>query len=234
MRIRTAGEHEVLPYQYAVAVCLVVELVVLVDASTPHTQHIHVGSLHVLKYAFVSLLRHVWQQGVVGNEVGTLCKHRLAVHHEVERLAVLVVVHHHSHRAQPHIPLLLRYLHPVYRQRCRKLIQRRFAPTVGHPQMRLLNAHRQTHRIGSRAQLYLFSYLFRVAVRVVIIHLQQSRDCAGRDIVYLQPIVYIRLSLRHRILTYIVVLYPCHIRKHQAHRSPYSTRSQAYAPVPSV
>ena len=95
VRIGAAGEHEVLPYQYAVAVGLGVEIVVFVDAASPHAQHIHVGSLYVFKNTLVALGRDVGQQGVVGYEVSSLGKHRLAVHYEVERLAVFVVVHHH-------------------------------------------------------------------------------------------------------------------------------------------
>lgn len=95
VRIGAAGEHEVLPYQYAVAVGFAVKVVVFVDAASPHAQHVHVGSLYVFNNTLVALGRDVGQQGVVGYEVGTLGKHRLAVHYEVERLAVFVVVHHH-------------------------------------------------------------------------------------------------------------------------------------------
>ena len=122
MWISAAGEHEVLPYQYAVAVGFAVEIVVFVYAASPHAQHIHVGSLYVFKYTLVALGRDVGQQGVVGDEVGTLGKHRLAVHCEVERLAVFVVVHHHPYRAQSHFSLLPCYLCSVYRHRCRKLV----------------------------------------------------------------------------------------------------------------
>ena len=122
VRICAAGEHKVLPYQYAVAVGFAVKVVVFVDAATPHAQHIHVGSLYVFKYTLVALWRDIGQQGVVGYEVGTLGKHRLAVHYEVERLAVFVVVHHHPYRAESYLSLLSGYLRSFYRHRCRKLV----------------------------------------------------------------------------------------------------------------
>jgi hypothetical protein len=44
-RVVDASEHEVLPYEDSVFVARLVEGILLVGASTPHTQHRHLGTL---------------------------------------------------------------------------------------------------------------------------------------------------------------------------------------------
>ena len=48
-RIGSAGKHKVLPYQYSVFICQVIETVVFVGSASPHTNDIHVGFFDVPK-----------------------------------------------------------------------------------------------------------------------------------------------------------------------------------------
>ena len=42
-RIGTAGKHEVLPHHQSHLVAEVIEQVILIDATTPHANHVHIG-----------------------------------------------------------------------------------------------------------------------------------------------------------------------------------------------
>ncbi len=60
-RINGASEHEILPYQDAVFICKVIKAIILVSASSPYTDDIHIGFFDVTEQGSITLVGHVRQ-----------------------------------------------------------------------------------------------------------------------------------------------------------------------------
>ena len=107
MRIGGTSKHEVLPYQNAAPIGFLKERVVFIDTAAPHTNHVHIGRLHILQQTAVALARNTWQQRIRRNQVRTFGKHRHPIHFEVETLAVLIFLLDYTYRTQANLVTLL-------------------------------------------------------------------------------------------------------------------------------
>jgi len=84
LRVRSAGEHEVLPDQDAQRVAQVVEDIVLVDAPAPHAQHVHVRVAGGFQQHLVPLGGDRAHERIGRDPVGAPGEDRHAVEHEAE------------------------------------------------------------------------------------------------------------------------------------------------------
>ena len=90
-RIGGAGKHEILPYQDAVAVAEVVEIIVFIDSSAPYADHVHVDVLSIKHMLLVFLFRDTRKEIVEGNHVDALHEHRFSIKFEGQGASPLVV-----------------------------------------------------------------------------------------------------------------------------------------------
>ena len=133
-RIRAAGKHEVLPYHQPHLVAEVVEQIVLIDASTPYTNHVHIGRNSILKRLAVTVWSDLGQEIILWDIVGAFSKHGNPVEHEIELfLAISIRFCYQSYRAQPDAVLLLCYQMPIGHHLCRKSVKLWFAESVAPP-----------------------------------------------------------------------------------------------------
>ena len=101
--IKTACEHKVLPYKDSVLVAQVVENVVLVDSSTPHAQHIHVG-VHCIKYcAFVHRIGNICKETMLRNVVRTFHKRLYTIDLHGVRCSKLILFAQNLNVAQTNV-----------------------------------------------------------------------------------------------------------------------------------
>ena len=85
--VRLTGEHEVLPYEDARFVTGAVEGVVLVDATAPDADDVHVDGSCVGHDLTIDAVGDASEEVVVGNHIGAFGKKGLAVELEIEVLA---------------------------------------------------------------------------------------------------------------------------------------------------
>ena len=84
------AEHEVLPDHDAEFVADVVELVGLVIAAAPVSDHVHVGVHRGLEHVAVLLRGYASGEAVEGNDVGTFAENGDTVDDELERASPLI------------------------------------------------------------------------------------------------------------------------------------------------
>ncbi len=159
--VEGAAHREVLPYQDALGVAYLEELVVLIHVAAPAADHVAVhvhGHLqHVLHLCRVAAV-----QGVDGHPVGAVDEDVLAVHHEVELARLLRQVHVREvelHGAQSDAARVLgQHRAGLVHQFQFGVVQRRLAIAARPPQVGVLNldgaAHGgHHHRLGGGVDL---------------------------------------------------------------------------------
>ena len=144
VRIHAARHHEVLPYDYAVLVAPVVEVVALVHAAAPYAHRVAADVLDQVQYARYALAV-VAMQRVRGYPVGALYVYAMAVDYEAElALAVCVqyVIALQFNRAQA-LPELDRIDRPtLLEQRHGYVVQIRLAVAARPPQLCVVHLKR--------------------------------------------------------------------------------------------
>ena len=232
-RISGTSEDKVLPYQDTHLVGRFIEAVVLVNAPTPHTNQVVVGILHILHQLAVTRRGYLRKEGIVRNEVRPLGKHRLSVHHEVERLSVLVVFQYHLDVAQTDALLFRSHLLALRLHGDFEIIQGRFSPSVRHPQVRMFNLHGDVPPVHARFQGHFLAdgHLIAILIRVGKRHLHLLGSALRTFHFY--NVLYLGQLLGDGHLLHIIVLHACHIEELQGHRSPDTAGGQSDAPVPT-
>ncbi|OPZ84042.1 MAG: hypothetical protein BWY76_02017 [bacterium ADurb.Bin429] len=227
--IRGAGEHEVLPDAETAFIAERVKQVVLVDASAPHAQHVHVGGGGVIEQAGVIGGHEARGEGVGGNPVGALGEKRHAVDDELETLAPLVGVAVQLQRAQADA-LRRGVQHGARRimERHRHRIQRLRAQVVRPPELRVVHRERG---VGAAAGQRHGGFRHRRAVQRDG-HRRGQRGAAhllgGDGGVYGHPSRRLRV-----ILGEMHVRQPRRVEGHQRDVAPDATGDKHRAPVPA-
>src|ERR1700752_2790109 len=85
--IQTAAKHEILPDHNPQFIAKFVEIVTLINSTTPHSNHVHVAVPYCLQQLPVFLLSDARGKTVGGNPVSTFCKDRNTVNHKGKTLA---------------------------------------------------------------------------------------------------------------------------------------------------
>ena len=104
IRIDAAAEHEVLPDEHSGLVAERVEIIVFVNAASPHAQHVHAGGGSIAHDPLVLTLAYAGKENIVGNIVGAFHKHRHPVEQETETASLSVTLA---------LQLYAAYSHPV-------------------------------------------------------------------------------------------------------------------------
>src|SRR2546423_6202298 len=138
-RIHAAREHELLPQKDAHLVAQLVEVVRLVDASTPHAQHVHVCVARRLDELTVSLPRHARRETVSRNPVRAFCENWNAVDYEREALARRVGLLPQLDRAKADACRRLVRLTASDEQSRANVVERGLAHSVRPPEARPVN-----------------------------------------------------------------------------------------------
>ena len=148
-RLPLVAEHEILPDHDAQFVADGVELVGLVVAATPMTNHVHVGVARRLENAaIVGRGDTVWK-AVEGDHVGALGEDRNPVHHQLKRAAPLVQFATQNDGAQSdlHVALFNDRTHTADLRG--ELVERLLAVTGGIPQLGVANLQGESDHIDS-------------------------------------------------------------------------------------
>src|SRR6185437_13340121 len=86
-RIHVAAEHEILPDDQAQLVADVVEVVILVNASAPFTDHVHIGIASRLENIAISGFGDSRGKAVEGNYIGSFSEYGNTVDDEFHAAA---------------------------------------------------------------------------------------------------------------------------------------------------
>ena len=142
-RVLTARKHEILPYHEAEPVAQVIEDVLFVEPSPPHTEHVHVGIPRHPEEAVVCRRRDPRDETVGGYPVRPLAEDLAAVHFHDERLSpgVPVLQEPDTPDAEPDLPLVENFLPRNEREDRR--VEGLFTLTARPPEMGIRNADRE-------------------------------------------------------------------------------------------
>ena len=91
-RICGAGKHEVLPYEDTVAVAEIIEIIILIHAASPYTDHIHIHRFCIEHMLVVFLMGNARKEIIERNHIHTLHEHRFAVEFESERTSLCIIL----------------------------------------------------------------------------------------------------------------------------------------------
>ena len=90
--VSLAGEHEVLPHKNTHLVAIAIESIVLVYASTPHAENIHVHITCILDQTMVDRVGAASKEIVAGHHIGSLGIQGLTVKFKIEVMSPFVLV----------------------------------------------------------------------------------------------------------------------------------------------
>ena len=93
-RVHRASEHEIMPQQDAVPVAEIIKLVVFIDPSSPHAQHVHVRLGCRADHKLAPLRRHAILEIILRNVIGSFHENRHAVQADEETRPKRVMVPH--------------------------------------------------------------------------------------------------------------------------------------------
>src|SRR5947209_20380509 len=85
-RIQAASEHEILPDENPHFAAKIIEVVTLVNAATPDSQHVHVGVAHGLKQFAIFISADAARKAVGRDPITAFGKDRHAVDNKGEAL----------------------------------------------------------------------------------------------------------------------------------------------------
>ena len=83
-RIKRARKHEVVPNEQTQFVAQIVEMLALVDATTPQPQAVHIGRNRGSEITRVTFAREGRDQGMRRNPIGPLDKNRPPIHDKLK------------------------------------------------------------------------------------------------------------------------------------------------------
>src|SRR6266850_6923849 len=86
-RIHAAGEHKILTHQDPHFVAKIVEIVLLVNTTTPHAQHVHIRVAHGSEQLAILISANARGKTISRNPVAALGENGYAVDHKKETLA---------------------------------------------------------------------------------------------------------------------------------------------------
>src|SRR6266540_1132131 len=121
-RVHAAGKNEIKPDEDHHFVAKIIEIVSLVNAATPNTQHVHVGITHRFQELAVFILGDARGETVSGNPIATLGENRHAIDHKIEALAGRIWLLPEFERSQAAASSFLIYQFAVDQQSCFKVI----------------------------------------------------------------------------------------------------------------
>ena len=150
--IGRAGKHEVLPYENAVAVGQLVEEVILIHAAAPNPHQVHVRLLHGPEQPGVVVGGDAGENDVLGYVVGAFGEERLAVDAEVEVAPQRVPFVDELDGAYPGLVMFAPQGSTVLHERYVHIVEMRFAPAVGLPQLGMLDFGREADAVLARLQ----------------------------------------------------------------------------------
>ena len=139
-RIKGAGKHEVLPNQQSKFVAQIVKILALIDATTPHADHVHVGLRRADEITFVISPSQPGHKAMCRNPVRSFRKNRPAVDHELKRLAPFILMAVEGDRAQANATFPPAKARPI-RPDCfdLKSIKRLHPLAIGPPKSRIVD-----------------------------------------------------------------------------------------------
>ena len=89
--IHRTGKHEILPHHDPVFITEFKKCIILVYATTPYSDHIHVGIRRICHHFLIQIRGYTRQKHVIRDSVSPLGKHGYSIQLEAERLSPLIL-----------------------------------------------------------------------------------------------------------------------------------------------